>query len=145
MYLDKDKFLVIRSQENQKLSDTFLIRICITILQNNTKCVSSASRLAHARHVHQEVCSILLATYETLQSHLHEYMKLLPAWQQLKLETNDCLKRLNNLSDFAKVFEPSRLKSVIFYLQKRSRCFRRAIEILQIQGPILICQAIKPK
>ncbi|KAL0271507.1 UNVERIFIED_CONTAM: hypothetical protein PYX00_008581 [Menopon gallinae] len=69
---------------------------------NSTKCVSSASRLAHARHVHQEVCSILLATYETLQSHLQEYMKLLPAWQQLKMETNDCLKRLNNLSEFAK-------------------------------------------
>lgn len=72
-------------------------------LQNSTKCVSSGSRLAHARHVHQEVCSILLATYETLQAHLQEYMKLLPAWQQLKLETSDCLKRLNNLSDFAKV------------------------------------------
>lgn len=29
-------------------------------------------------------------------------MKLLPAWQQLKFETNDYLKRLQNLSEFAK-------------------------------------------
>ncbi|XP_047110452.1 uncharacterized protein LOC124787677 [Schistocerca piceifrons] len=69
---------------------------------NSTKCVSSGSRLAHARHVHQEVCSILLASYETLQARLHEYMKLLPSWQQLTLETADCFERFNNLSDLAK-------------------------------------------
>jgi hypothetical protein len=71
--------------------------------QNSTKCVSSGTRLAHARHVHQEVCSILLASYETLQARLQEYMKLLPSWQQLKLETTDCFQRFSNLSDLAKV------------------------------------------
>ncbi|KAK6632544.1 hypothetical protein RUM43_013312 [Polyplax serrata] len=70
---------------------------------NSTKCASTGTRLAHARHIHQEVCSILLATYDTLQSHLQDYMKLLPTWQQLKLETNDCMKRLINLNDTAKV------------------------------------------
>ncbi|XP_033606577.1 protein FAM135A isoform X2 [Cryptotermes secundus] len=69
---------------------------------NSTKCVSSGTRLAHARHVHQEVCSILLASYETLQARLQEYMKLLPSWQQLKLETTDCFQRFSNLSDLAK-------------------------------------------
>jgi len=73
------------------------------LLQNSTKCVSSGTRLAHARHVHQEVCSILLASYETLQARLQEYMKLLPSWQQLKLETTDCFQRFSNLSDLAKV------------------------------------------
>ncbi|XP_068082498.1 protein FAM135A [Anabrus simplex] len=69
---------------------------------NSTKCVSSGTRLAHARHVHQEVCSILLASYETLQARLQEYMKLLPSWQQIKLETTDCFQRFSNLSDLAK-------------------------------------------
>lgn len=72
---------------------------------NSTKCVSSGTRLAHARHVHQEVCSILLASYETLQARLQEYMKLLPSWQQLKLETTDCFQRFSNLSDLAKLVE----------------------------------------
>jgi hypothetical protein len=30
-------------------------------------------------------------------------MKLLPSWQQLKLETADCFQRFSNLSDLAKV------------------------------------------
>lgn len=77
--------------------------MCLMLLQNSTKCVSSGTRLAHARHVHQEVCSILLASYETLQARLQEYMKLLPSWQQLKLETTDCFQRFSNLSDLAKV------------------------------------------
>jgi hypothetical protein len=65
--------------------------------------VGTGSRLAHARHVHQAVCSILLASYETLQARLREYTKLLPSWQQLKLETADCFQRFSNLSDLAKV------------------------------------------
>lgn len=77
--------------------------VCFMLPQNSTKCVSSGTRLAHARHVHQEVCSILLASYETLQARLQEYMKLLPSWQQLKLETTDCFQRFSNLSDLAKV------------------------------------------
>uniref|UniRef100_A0A1B6C3J1 DUF676 domain-containing protein n=1 Tax=Clastoptera arizonana TaxID=38151 RepID=A0A1B6C3J1_9HEMI len=73
-----------------------------------TKCVGSGgSRLAHARHVHREVCSLLLAAYETLQSTLVEYTQLLPQWQQLKMEssTPDCFQRLTNLSDLAKLVE----------------------------------------
>lgn len=72
-------------------------------MQNGAKCVSSGARLSHARRIHQEVCSILLTTYDTLQTQLQEYMKLLPTWQQFKLETSDCVKRLNNLSENAKV------------------------------------------
>ena len=70
-----------------------------------TKCASggSGSRLAHARHVHQEVCSLLLAAYESLQTRLVKYMKLLPHWQRAPLQTKDCLQRFNTLSDFAKV------------------------------------------
>lgn len=67
---------------------------------------SGGSRLAHARHVHREVCSLLLAAYETLQQTLQEYTQLLPQWQQLKMDTNttpDCFQRLANLSDLAKV------------------------------------------
>ncbi|KAJ1522802.1 hypothetical protein ONE63_001958 [Megalurothrips usitatus] len=70
-----------------------------------TKCASggsSSSRLAHARHVHQEVCSLLLAAYEALQTRLVKYMKLLPKWQQSAVQTKDCLQRFNTLSDFAK-------------------------------------------
>ncbi|XP_063221158.1 protein FAM135A isoform X3 [Bacillus rossius redtenbacheri] len=72
---------------------------------NSTKCVSSGARLAHARHVHQEVCSILLASFETLQARLQEYTKLLPSWQQLRPETADCFQRFSNLSDLAKLIE----------------------------------------
>ncbi|KAK3912948.1 Protein FAM135B [Frankliniella fusca] len=68
-----------------------------------TKCASGgSSRLAHARHVHQEVCSLLLAAYEALQTRLVKYMKLLPKWQQCPVQTKDCLQRFNTLSDFAK-------------------------------------------
>ncbi|XP_026294467.1 uncharacterized protein LOC113218365 isoform X3 [Frankliniella occidentalis] len=68
-----------------------------------TKCASGgSSRLAHARHVHQEVCSLLLAAYEALQTRLVKYMKLLPKWQQSPVQTKDCLQRFNTLSDFAK-------------------------------------------
>ncbi|XP_046660513.1 protein FAM135A-like isoform X2 [Homalodisca vitripennis] len=73
-----------------------------------TKCVGSGgSRLAHARHVHREVCSLLLAAYETLQQTLQQYTQLLPQWQQLKMENNapDCFKRLTNMSDLAKLVE----------------------------------------
>lgn len=70
-----------------------------------TKCASGggSSRLAHARHVHQEVCSLLLAAYEALQTRLVKYMALLPKWQQAAVQTKDCLQRFNTLSDFAKV------------------------------------------
>ncbi|CAB3384814.1 Hypothetical predicted protein [Cloeon dipterum] len=70
---------------------------------NTNKCVGSgSSRIAHARHVHREVCSILLASFEALQSRLHEFMRLLPAWQQLRLEKSDCVSRYSTLSDLAK-------------------------------------------
>uniref|UniRef100_T1J2Y8 DUF676 domain-containing protein n=1 Tax=Strigamia maritima TaxID=126957 RepID=T1J2Y8_STRMM len=56
-------------------------------------------RLSHARQVHREICSVLLAAYENLQAHLQECMKLLPPWQQLKIESTDCYSRLHNLSE----------------------------------------------
>ncbi|XP_059470771.1 protein FAM135B isoform X2 [Neocloeon triangulifer] len=70
---------------------------------NTNKCVGSgSSRIAHARHVHREVCSILLASFEALQSRLHEFMRLLPAWQQLRLEKSDCVSRYATLSELSK-------------------------------------------
>lgn len=62
--------------------------------------------MTHARHVHREVCSLLLAAHEMLQSTLVEYTLLLPAWQQIKVDptpTTDCYQRLTNLIDIAKV------------------------------------------
>lgn len=75
--------------------------------QNSNKCVggggSSSSRIAHARHVHREVCSLLLASFEALQSRLHEFMRLLPAWQQLRIDKADSLARYSTLAELAKV------------------------------------------
>jgi hypothetical protein len=83
-------------------------------LQNSNKCVggggSSSSRIAHARHVHREVCSLLLASFEALQSRLHEFMRLLPAWQQLRIDKADSLARYSTLADLAKVTKYNSLK-----------------------------------
>ncbi|RZF40574.1 hypothetical protein LSTR_LSTR013288 [Laodelphax striatellus] len=96
--------------------------------QSSTKCVSSSggsgSRLAHARHVHREVCSLLLSAYETLQSTLHEYTRLLPptattaAWQQqlggdgTATAKPDCFQRLSDLGDLAKDGQRSLLNAL---------------------------------
>ncbi|XP_039284667.1 uncharacterized protein LOC111047444 isoform X3 [Nilaparvata lugens] len=89
---------------------------------SSTKCVSSSGgsgqRLAHARHVHREVCSLLLSAYETLQATLHEYTRLLPPASASAAASTapwnhplgggangtkpDCFQRLTDLSDLAK-------------------------------------------
>ncbi|XP_014289296.1 protein FAM135A isoform X2 [Halyomorpha halys] len=40
------------------------------------KCVGGGGKLAHARHVHREVCNILVASYDSLYSTLHQYLRL---------------------------------------------------------------------
>ncbi|XP_054285656.1 protein FAM135A isoform X2 [Macrosteles quadrilineatus] len=73
---------------------------------SGTKCVGSGgSRLTHARHVHREVCGLLLAAYEALTQNTQTFSQLLPQWQQpppTTPSTLDCLQRLANLSDLAK-------------------------------------------
>ncbi|CAB0010027.1 unnamed protein product, partial [Nesidiocoris tenuis] len=50
---------------------------------STSKCVGggsssggSGSRLAHARHVHREVCTMLVASYDSLHSTLQQYIRL---------------------------------------------------------------------
>lgn len=62
----------------------------------------SAGRLNRARLIHWELCSLLLSAYTSLQKRLSEYLKLLPPWQQIKIESLDCSNHLENLSEFAK-------------------------------------------
>ena len=64
---------------------------------------SASSRLSHARSVHRSVCSLLLASYEALQSQLAVVNGLLPGWQRLPAAATDCRRRLDTLSDTAKV------------------------------------------
>ena len=62
-----------------------------------------SSRLSHARSVHRSVCSLLLASYESLQSQLAVVNRLLPSWQRLPPADTDCRRRLETLSETAKV------------------------------------------
>ena len=53
-----------------------------------------------------QVCSLLLASLESLQRTLIEFSNLLSenkAKSEAKMSVTDCRKRLNNLSDMAKV------------------------------------------
>ncbi|KAF0294429.1 Protein FAM135B [Amphibalanus amphitrite] len=63
---------------------------------------SPSSRLSHARSVHRSVCSLLLASYESLQSQLAVVNRLMPAWQRLPTAATDCRHRLDKLSETAK-------------------------------------------
>lgn len=71
----------------------------------SSKSTISGMRLSQARQIHREICSLLLSAYENLQAKLQEFMKLLPPWQQLRIESTDCYARLHNLSDLAKNVE----------------------------------------
>ncbi|XP_075225042.1 protein FAM135A isoform X2 [Lycorma delicatula] len=96
-------------QSQSTMETVFFGNLSGTSSGTSTKCVGSGgSRLTHARHVHREVCSLLLAAHEMLQTTLLEYTQLLPAWQQIKVDptpTSDCYQRLTNLSDTAKSVE----------------------------------------
>ncbi|XP_037076107.1 protein FAM135A-like [Pollicipes pollicipes] len=70
-------------------------------LRTPTGCGAS-SRLEHARTVHRAVCSLLLASYEALQSQLAVVNRLLPVWQRLPTASVDCRQRLASLSETAK-------------------------------------------
>lgn len=54
--------------------------------ESTTRCVGSATRVQHARLVHQEVVRILLVARESLLNDFTELAKLLPSWQQRALE-----------------------------------------------------------
>ncbi|XP_067126175.1 protein FAM135A [Centruroides vittatus] len=80
-----------------------------TVLFGNQGCtpqvgriMPSTGRLNRARLIHWELCSLLLSAYTSLQKRLSEYLKLLPPWQQIKIESLDCSDHLENLSEFAK-------------------------------------------
>lgn len=60
------------------------------------------ARLQRACLIHWELCSLLLAAYHSLQRRLSECLKLLPPWQQLRLDSLDLSACLDGLSDIAK-------------------------------------------
>lgn len=61
------------------------------------------ARMSSARRVHHEVCSVLLGSLESLQHKMSELGKLLPEAERPKINVSDCVNRLANLSDMAKV------------------------------------------
>ncbi len=66
---------------------------------------ANSARLAAARRVHHEVCSLLLGAYESLQYAALEFSNLLPEGERPRLDMADCARRLESLSDMAKVKE----------------------------------------
>lgn len=68
------------------------------------KCVSSSGmQLGHVQHVHSEVCSLLLNSYEALRTTIAQYLKLLPPWQRQELKTSGDFQYLHNLDYPGKV------------------------------------------
>ena len=70
--------------------------------------------MSSARKIHREVCSLLLASLESLQEAHQQFLDLLhphPAGTgsnpverlKAKIQVTDCNKRLQNLSDMVKV------------------------------------------
>ena len=64
---------------------------------------TNGSRLSAARRIHHEVCSILLGSLESLQHKMAEFAKMVPEAERPKVNLTDCVKRLESLSDMAKV------------------------------------------
>ena len=85
-------------------------------------------RLSSARRLHHEVCSLLLSSLESLQRTLIEYSNLLTESNQEKSEAKmsvaDCRKRLNNLSDMAKVNWDQLTRDKIVFFKRESGCFQ---------------------
>jgi hypothetical protein len=76
---------------------------------NVAKCGGgSNSRLAHARQIHREICSLLLGALESLRTNLFEFCTVLPAqWATLtgstqEITSSETEQRLNKLVDSAK-------------------------------------------
>ena len=73
------------------------------------KSKNGSDRLSSARQIHREVCGILLSSLDSLQQAHLEFSDLLntPVMGmdriKAKLKVTDCRKRLQQLSDFAKV------------------------------------------
>ncbi len=82
-----------------------------------------AARLTAARRVHHEVCSLLLGAYESLQYAVLEFSSLMPEVERPRVDMANCAKRLENLSDMAKVSERG--------------CPRMLIGSRTLQGPFL--------
>ncbi|XP_077496617.1 protein FAM135A isoform X1 [Amblyomma americanum] len=60
------------------------------------------ARLQRACLVHWELCSLLLTAYGSLQRRLVEFMRLLPPWEQLQLDSLHLSSCLEGLSSMAK-------------------------------------------
>ena len=75
--------------------------------------------MSNAQQIHKEVCGVLLASLESLQEAQLEFSNLLNSpglgieRMKAKVKVTDCRKKLQQLSDFAKV------KIFFFFLIKR--------------------------
>lgn len=68
----------------------------------------AAGRVLHARHVHREICALLLGAVESLKLNLIEFSTVLPAqWSTIinspTPHENETAERLQKLTDQAKV------------------------------------------
>jgi hypothetical protein len=72
-------------------------------LQKVRSAQETAARLTAARRIHHEVCSMLLSAYESLQDTLVDFFNLLRDNERPKLDFKECSRRLESLSDMAKV------------------------------------------
>lgn len=84
------------------------------------KCVSSSGmQLSHIQHVHSEVCSLLLNSYEALRTTIAQYLKLLPPWQRQELKTSGDFQYLHNLDYPGKVNENLQVIVNFFFLLRK--------------------------
>ena len=65
------------------------------------KCVSSNGnmQLNHIRYIHNEVCTLLLNSHESLRTTIAQYSKLLPPWQRQKFHTLDYVQDIHKSGD----------------------------------------------
>lgn len=66
------------------------------------------ARLMQSRHIHQEICSLLLGGIESLKTSLNEFYTVLPPHYHSLIgsppfKNNDTVDRLNKLVELAKV------------------------------------------